>query len=589
MTIPIIRYDSGSVRRSIVTELRATEQSFLYGPAAAVMGSGFLGRLSAIIDEFQHRIDRPLVVAVTGQFKSGKSTLVNALLGDRIVGMDVTPETVLVTQLQEGVTRRARLEMPDGGEVELDPSHLDRASIDTVLRELPMAPVSLRLEAPLALLKGLRIVDTPGLGDALWRSDGRVATWLPHADVVLHVVQAISPLSESERSFLTLSLRPIELSKVIFFVNGLDRLPNAQDAQRVIQRVARLVAPQFPDSPVFGGSALAALGPEIGDAPVAPGRTTELDAGMAALREHLGQLFDLDRDLVRTERAAAGAIQGILTLSGGLESLRSLLEHDSATLLAEVDCRRAAIASRTMSDAVRAKEVEDQVNLLGEEAAEWVGGFIDRLAIDVLPRLHEVHHELVQVHFPFFIAEQLKLAVTTAVEAQRPAIVEIMGASIEGLKSPDPRMLDEALARSTHFAPDWSPIDHIHLVGSLLPGAFGLVGKVVGGILDNQRGLAERAATYRQHIESSIVGLRTGAMELVRDAFGALSRQLAANLLDRAQIAAQEDERVLAQAINTLGLGAERMAQDRKEIDFARQALRQSVDRLERIRQTVVG
>ncbi|MFI5607645.1 dynamin family protein [Amycolatopsis sp. NPDC051903] len=119
-------------------------------------------RTAAGFGEVVRRLGAPLQVAVAGRIKSGKSTLVNALIGRRVAPTDVGECTRLVTRFQYGTVDRVEVVFLDGTKQVLpfaaDGSIPAELGVDT-------AKVS-HLEAYLtnAVLQGMTVIDTPGLG-----------------------------------------------------------------------------------------------------------------------------------------------------------------------------------------------------------------------------------------------------------------------------------------------------------------------------------------------------------------------------------------------------------------------------------------
>src|SRR5699024_11456367 len=72
-------------------------------------------RAAAGVAEVLRRLESPLQVAVAGRIKSGKSTLVNALIGRRVAPTDSGECTRLVTRFQYGTVDRLELVLHDGG------------------------------------------------------------------------------------------------------------------------------------------------------------------------------------------------------------------------------------------------------------------------------------------------------------------------------------------------------------------------------------------------------------------------------------------------------------------------------------------
>ena len=137
-------------------------------------------RTAAGVREVQRRLDTPLQLAVAGRIKSGKSTLVNALIGRRVAPTDVGECTRLVTRFQYGTVDRIEVVHTDGSRTTL-PFAAD-GGIPANLG-LDLAGVS-HLEAYLtsALLSDITVIDTPGLGSTDATSVGRTEALLGAAD-----------------------------------------------------------------------------------------------------------------------------------------------------------------------------------------------------------------------------------------------------------------------------------------------------------------------------------------------------------------------------------------------------------------------
>jgi GTPase Era involved in 16S rRNA processing len=119
-------------------------------------------RTAAGFREVLRRLSAPLQVAVAGRIKSGKSTLVNALIGRRVAPTDVGECTRLVTRFQYGTVDRVEVVFNDGHKQVLpfDVGGMIPATLDVNFDEVS------HLEAYLtnAVLRDLTVIDTPGLG-----------------------------------------------------------------------------------------------------------------------------------------------------------------------------------------------------------------------------------------------------------------------------------------------------------------------------------------------------------------------------------------------------------------------------------------
>ncbi|TCO64755.1 dynamin family protein [Actinocrispum wychmicini] len=119
-------------------------------------------RTAAGFREVLRRLSAPLQVAVAGRIKSGKSTLVNALIGRRVAPTDVGECTRLVTRFQYGTVDRVEVVFTDGRKQVLP---FDVGGMIPATLEVNFDEVS-HLEAYLtnAVLRDLTVIDTPGLG-----------------------------------------------------------------------------------------------------------------------------------------------------------------------------------------------------------------------------------------------------------------------------------------------------------------------------------------------------------------------------------------------------------------------------------------
>lgn len=139
--------------------------------------------------------NRVIDVAVLGQFKAGKSSFLNSLIGRQILPVGVIPVTTTVTRIQYGDTEKAIVRHFDGKETKVTiPDVEDFTSeaknpgncknVEVVDIELPS----------LKDYEGLRLVDTPGLGSVYKYHMETSKNWLPEAGAALLAISADRPL-----------------------------------------------------------------------------------------------------------------------------------------------------------------------------------------------------------------------------------------------------------------------------------------------------------------------------------------------------------------------------------------------------------
>ncbi|MDZ7377696.1 MAG: dynamin family protein, partial [candidate division KSB1 bacterium] len=162
-------------------------------------------------------------LVVLGQFKRGKSTFINALLGDRILPADVIPVTAVITEIHHGAEATAQVFFHEGEPRQVAIPELDQyvseASNPKNLKKVDKVVV----HYPAAMLeKGLIIVDTPGVGSIHEHNTRLTQEYLLQADAAVFIFSADPPLTELEKDFLKM-LIPV-VPHIIFVLNKSDYL-----------------------------------------------------------------------------------------------------------------------------------------------------------------------------------------------------------------------------------------------------------------------------------------------------------------------------------------------------------------------------
>lgn len=156
-------------------------------------------------------LDELFLLVIAGEFNSGKSSFINALLGDKVLAEGVTPTTDRITLLRYGP----------------EPT------------QKPIEEFLLERDFPADVLRSLTIVDTPGTNAIIRRHEELTRDFIPRSDLVLFVTSADRPFTESERGFLAAIQEWGK--KIVFVLNKVDLLDQAETEQVVtfIQQNAR--------------------------------------------------------------------------------------------------------------------------------------------------------------------------------------------------------------------------------------------------------------------------------------------------------------------------------------------------------------
>ena len=183
-------------------------------------------------------------VACVGQFKRGKSTLLNALVGDAVLPTGIVPVTAVPTVMRYGRRQAARIRLAAGGWREIGAPDL----VSYVSEEhnpetrLGVAGVEVFLDSPL-LASGMCLVDTPGLGSVFEGNTELTRAFVPHIDAALVVIGADPPLTGDELTLIEDVSRHV--GALLFVLNKADRVSGeerkaaADFARTVLERRLR--------------------------------------------------------------------------------------------------------------------------------------------------------------------------------------------------------------------------------------------------------------------------------------------------------------------------------------------------------------
>lgn len=171
-------------------------------------------------------------LVVLGQFKRGKTSLINALLGASILPVGVVPLTSIPTVLTYGEALRSKVYLNDGQVLEVRPENLaeyitekgNPRNVKTVSHALVTYPSDY-------LKDGVRIIDTPGVGSVYQHNTDVAYQYLPKSDAALFLLSVDQPLSQAELDFLK-EIRQYS-NKIFFVLNKVDYFSESDISESV--------------------------------------------------------------------------------------------------------------------------------------------------------------------------------------------------------------------------------------------------------------------------------------------------------------------------------------------------------------------
>jgi len=189
-------------------------------------------------------------VACVGQFKRGKSTLLNALVGEPLLPAGVVPITTAVTVLRYGERVRARVRL--GAEWHaIAPSEIAAYVSEEQNPANEKGVGVVEVFVPHALLaSGMCLVDTPGIGSVITANTEATRAFVPHIDAALVVIGADPPISGDEVALIEQAAKHVH--ELVLVLNKADRLTDSERreaiafARKVLsQRLGKVIGPVF--------------------------------------------------------------------------------------------------------------------------------------------------------------------------------------------------------------------------------------------------------------------------------------------------------------------------------------------------------
>jgi len=347
----------------------------------------------ALLQATRARLERRFTLAVVGEFSSGKSYLLNALLGKtrydpngRIAGLlatDINPSTATITELEFGLEESAVAKYPSGRQERIPLESLARfvavgkgdgrgelhgVASDTMsaLGE-DLAPdfVVVAIDSPF-LRAGFVVADTPGLASLNPAHRRATLGYLPRADAVLYLIDTQQPFTEGDASFLGLIGEHV---RTIFIVQTKIDLWKMREADgreaweaaraRIVERAARYA----PEAEVYSVSARDyAAGTLDGDAALAAA------SGFPALLAGLERSLELRAQAARIVRTLAVLRESVRKTDARVRRAVALAETGAATLASE---RERVGAELTERERALGRE-RDVVVRAGAERRAWI-------------------------------------------------------------------------------------------------------------------------------------------------------------------------------------------------------------------------
>jgi tetratricopeptide (TPR) repeat protein len=369
--------------------------------------------LSALAGEAQQAVndfDQPLQVTVMGEFSSGKSSFVNAFIGEEVAPTGITPTTATINVVKYGRTRAGRIRYRDGGtrEVRWEDLFAELSALSAAAaRDVSLVEILL----PLDDLMRVNIVDTPGLNSILPEHEEVARAFIARSDAIIWLFSAGQAGKASERDALRAFER--EGKRVLGVLNKIDQLSQQEIEEATAHVAGKLGALVEVVVPLSARRALEHRASGEGD-----------DGNFAALGSALEQRFFQRARELKQEGVHRRLVELLRRARIQVGQRRAAAQEAANGLTAA-----AALAAQARQEYTR-KLVPEERRRLVEGAAE----LCRRAAREVL--------ELVQ-------PRRLPFGSHSATPADRDYLISVLETGFEALLEPSRRRVVQALRQAS--------------------------------------------------------------------------------------------------------------------------------------------
>lgn len=376
-------------------------------PLCTILGEEFAEHLREWDKAITKRRTEAFSLVVLGDFKRGKSTIINAILGKSIAPVNVAPETFTINSISYSENPKVEAVLKSGQRITLTVDDLAREKLEKLMRAFPDTLEYIDIRDNTEILKEIRIVDTPGLSD-LDCLDKQVQDYLVNADAVIYVASALSPFSESEQFFLASHIRPLSFSKLYVLVNMIDAMNTREDIDKVVNRVNERCEAIMPNAFVYGVSGIDEYRRKIGlNRPDIKGFQEFYETEFLKFEMSLKREIILQKDIIRTQRVLTMLNLMIKDTAARIKMIYDMMAMDRKKLddiskNIEIECLSLASALVNKKPKILLSVTEMQ-----QEAEQWMYGFFSKLREDILESRNTATAEDIDKHFYSYLVDKV--------------------------------------------------------------------------------------------------------------------------------------------------------------------------------------
>jgi len=400
---------------------------------SAVLGADCVAGLKDWDALIAKKCEEPFTLVILGEFKRGKSTIINALLGKNLAPINVTPETYTINEISFGHTQSVEAILENGQRVPLVLEDITRENLERRMKLFPAKISCVQIKDNAPILRDIRIVDTPGLSD-LESLDKQVEEYIVNADAIMYAASCLLPFSETEQIFLASHVQPQRFGMLYVLVNMVDALNSQSDVDKIMRRFRGISERIVPNAIVYGISGGDELKRKLGEKrPPDKGTREFYETQFLQFELSLNRDIIMQKDVIRSKRVITMLDQMCSEINSKLRLISDMTELDKQKL--EEKAKEFEQQCTELQQALEDKKPALHLSILEmqQEAETWMYEFFSKLRASILEcRAKDENGEEIyssddiEKYFYSFLMEKVGEAYRTCIECHRDAVAELV-------------------------------------------------------------------------------------------------------------------------------------------------------------------
>lgn len=527
-----IHYDAAELTKRIETALDQLKPYQYDSKYRELLGDVLPGKIAAWEQNIRSRKNDPFTLVICGDFKRGKSSLINALLGEDVVPTNVTTETVTLNRISYGSHSNEAV-LSGGRRLSLTDEELCRDALEPVLKQLGEPVEQLELHRNIDILKDITIIDTPGLGDSESDFTDTVETALQQADAVIYVFSVSYPLSRSEQLYLKTSILPQKYTSLFLVSNFTDMIGSQKDYMRTEEMLADRINGLLPGQDVWMLSALDERCRQLGEERPNQVLADTMESSFQNFRGAITGLIQNKKETVLPDRMQRMLRIMAADINDDLSALEQGLEMDSRDVQQAMEHVRQQKEQQAQTQEENSRKIDHVVRSMQGEAGEWINELLGRMKEETNALSAYSENDLSK-YYPFFCIDTMQEAVTRCVDYHIVKLYDELNEISDELT----RSMSKNHAQAQYnfrFVLDnktWTKGDNVGFAVSMVGGGFlSLVADGIGGAM-RKKELKDRKPQVIQAIQKQYDSLSISVQRTVAETYKKMGEQAKRHLIE---------------------------------------------------------